>query len=88
MSPKGFSIDKALVSTGSAVEEKPGMERLETGTERTWRAGVAALMKGWESPIQLQTDRNGPARSRSQMGLHQEPSEHKSFVEPESSLVV
>lgn len=58
------------------------------GTERTWTAGVAALMKGWESPVQLQTDRNGPARSRSQTGLHQEPGEHKSFVKAESSLVV
>lgn len=64
LSPKGFSIDKALVSTGSSVEEKPGMERLAMGTERTWRAGVAALMKGWESPIQLQTDRNGPAKEQ------------------------
>jgi hypothetical protein len=33
LSPKGFSIDKALVSTGSAVEEKPEMERLAMGTD-------------------------------------------------------
>lgn len=58
------------------------------GTERTWRAGVAVPMKGWESPIRPQADRNGPARRGSQVGLRQEPGSPEYFVKPESSLYV
>lgn len=74
--PKGFFIDKALGSVGSAVGKKLLMKRLVIGTCRGWCTGATALMKPQGSPDAMcargggtRNAKGGHTENRSQVGL-------------------